>query len=271
MCRSEVVSDLWWPTAEQSHQLTVAVRISPIGSDFITVQNQGKTGEEMRSWMKNAGRVALISGGLFAIGSGIASADSTDGSNGVLSGNQVYAPASVPANVSGNAGAVHGRAAGDGAGRGAQVANAGYPATRTTSGKNGVLSGNQVSAPVNAPLNACGNALAVHGEAKTTCGGTKATAPMTPAAGRCGAGAQPAATAPVAATAPTVSAPTACGLRSIAAPPARTSGNTGPVTRLLPAAADSAAQNAGTVGSQDLVVLERLTAARQSVGTVAGR
>jgi small secreted domain DUF320 len=198
----------------------------------------------MRSWMKNAGRVALVSAGLFAIGSGVASADSTDGSNGVLSGNQVNTPTSVPVNVAGNATAVAGQASGSATGRGAQVANPGDLATRTTSGRNGVLSGNQVNSPISAPVNACGNALAVRGSATANCAGT------TPSTSRSF----------------TIGAPT-----SIAAPThAKAPGSTATLTKLVPAASGAMVPNAGPVGSQDLVVLERLTAARQSVGTVAG-
>jgi ChpA-C len=200
----------------------------------------------MRSWTKNAGRVALVSAGLFAIGSGIASADSTDGSNGTLSGNQINTPVSVPANVAGNAAAVAGQASGTESGRGAQVANASDLATRTTSGRNGILSGNQVNAPVSAPVNACGNALAIKGDAKAACTGTTSTPSRTFT------------------TQSTLGAPT-----SIGAPGSNALGSTG-LTKLVPAAAGSMAPNAGPVGTQDLVVLERLTAARQSVGTVAG-
>ncbi|MGH3388184.1 MAG: chaplin family protein [Actinomadura sp.] len=199
----------------------------------------------MRSWMKNAGRVALVTAGLFAIGSGIASADSTDGSNGVLSGNQVNTATSVPVNVAGNAAAVAGQASGSSTGRGAQVANAGDLATRTTSGRNGVLSGNQVNSPISAPINACGNALAVHGSAKANCADT------TPSTSR---------SFTTGAIAPT----------SITAPANKAPGTTGTLTKLVPAAAGTMAPNAGPIGAQDLLVFERLTAARQSVGTVAG-
>ncbi|MBB5082830.1 chaplin [Nonomuraea endophytica] len=41
----------------------------------------------------------------------------------------------------------------------------------TTSGNNGVLSGNQVFAPVRIPINICGNAVAVLGQAIAGCKG----------------------------------------------------------------------------------------------------
>ncbi|MFI6298409.1 chaplin [Nonomuraea sp. NPDC050790] len=41
----------------------------------------------------------------------------------------------------------------------------------TTSGNNGVLSGNQVFAPIRIPINVCGNAVAVIGTAIAGCKG----------------------------------------------------------------------------------------------------
>lgn len=40
-----------------------------------------------------------------------------------------------------------------------------------TSGKGGVLSGNQVVAPISIPVNVCGNAVAVLGNAGASCKG----------------------------------------------------------------------------------------------------
>jgi hypothetical protein len=42
----------------------------------------------------------------------------------------------------------------------------------STSGNNGVLSGNQVQAPVRAPIRICGNAGALGGMATAACEGT---------------------------------------------------------------------------------------------------
>lgn len=41
----------------------------------------------------------------------------------------------------------------------------------TTSGRNGVLSGNQVFAPISIPVNVCGNAIAILGTAIAGCKG----------------------------------------------------------------------------------------------------
>jgi hypothetical protein len=46
------------------------------------------------------------------------------------------------------------------------------PAEMSTSGQSGVLSGNQVKAPVRAPIRICGNAGALGGMATAACEGT---------------------------------------------------------------------------------------------------
>ncbi|MBF8186381.1 chaplin [Nonomuraea sp. K274] len=101
-------------------------------------------------------------------GSG-AGGNRTSGQAGVLSGNQVIAPITAPINVCGNAAAVLGRAFA-GCKGGAHVKNAGRGAGGNhTSGQAGVLSGNQIVAPITAPINVCGNAAAVLGDAAAGC------------------------------------------------------------------------------------------------------
>jgi hypothetical protein len=92
----------------------------------------------------------------------------TSGKKGVGSGNQVYTPVGVPINACGNAAAVLGDAAAMCHGGSSVTTTPGDP---TTSGKKGVLSGNQVFAPITAPVNVCGNAAAVLGEAAAGCAG----------------------------------------------------------------------------------------------------
>jgi hypothetical protein len=95
----------------------------------------------------------------------------TDGRSGVLSGNQVVAPITAPINVCGNAVAAAGHAFA-GCRGGSSVHNGGKGAGgNTTSGRPGVLSGNQVVAPITAPINACGNGAAVLGESEAHCKG----------------------------------------------------------------------------------------------------
>ncbi|MFC6087563.1 chaplin family protein [Sphaerisporangium aureirubrum] len=98
---------------------------------------------------------------------------STSGSNSVLGGNQVNAPINAPINFCGNAASLFGRS--DARCRGGATVKSPGPGGGTggnrTDGRNSVLGGNQVNAPVNAPINFCGNALAVFGEAVAGCTG----------------------------------------------------------------------------------------------------
>ncbi|GAA2136436.1 hypothetical protein GCM10009727_31200 [Actinomadura napierensis] len=96
------------------------------------------------------------------------SGQSTDGSLGVIAGNQVNAPISAPVNVCGNAVAIVGKAAA-GCEGGAIVKNGGHTgAGQRTSGLHSVLGGNQANAPVSAPVDVCGNAI---GNALAECEG----------------------------------------------------------------------------------------------------
>ncbi|MGI5206262.1 chaplin family protein [Spirillospora sp. CA-108201] len=91
----------------------------------------------------------------------------TSGKRGVASGNQVNAPISLPVNACGNAVAVVGGSQA-GCEGGAKVKGSGKGG-QTTDGTDGVLAGNQVKAPVSAPVNACGNGVAVVGGALAGC------------------------------------------------------------------------------------------------------
>ncbi|MFB9832796.1 chaplin family protein [Actinoallomurus acaciae] len=57
----------------------------------------------------------------------------------------------------------------------APIAPEARPVEMSTSGENGVLSGNQVKAPVHAPIRICGNAGALGGMATAACEGTAST------------------------------------------------------------------------------------------------
>ncbi|MCP2342927.1 chaplin family protein [Actinomadura rupiterrae] len=120
-------------------------------------------------------RAAALTASFVALGASVvpasAFADTTDGTSGVLSGNQVNAPISAPINLGGNAVAVAGKAKGRQTGGGATVDNGSGGGGQKTSGRSGVLSGNQVNAPVSAPVNACGNAVAILGTAQAGCRG----------------------------------------------------------------------------------------------------
>ncbi|MFD9772316.1 chaplin family protein [[Kitasatospora] papulosa] len=153
--------------------------------------------------MRQVTRKGLITmaaaGGVLALGGGYAHADAgaagaASGSPGVLSGNSIQVPIDVPVNVCGNSVDVggllnpasgndcgngssdsgHARASDDGASSGYQDARdsgagtgrhraSGTSAQAETTGSPGILSGNQVQAPVEIPVNLCGNSITVGG------------------------------------------------------------------------------------------------------------
>ncbi|MEV7968101.1 chaplin family protein [Sphaerisporangium sp. NPDC088356] len=98
---------------------------------------------------------------------------STSGHGSVLGGNQVNAPINAPINACGNAVAVFGEATA-GCRGGSSVRNGGGgrgAGGNRTSGHSSVLGGNQIVAPITAPINICGNSVAVIGEAFSGCQG----------------------------------------------------------------------------------------------------
>src|SRR5688500_13208493 len=133
----------------------------------------------MRTWAKS-GRAVMLTASFVALGAscvfpGTSFADTTNGDHSVLGGNQVEAPISAPIDISGNALAVFGTANASSHG-GAKVVNkdGGGHGGNKTSGKHSVAGGNQVNAPISAPINACGNAIAIFGTADAGCkGGAK--------------------------------------------------------------------------------------------------
>jgi hypothetical protein len=127
----------------------------------------------MRKWAKSTARATLLTAGFVALGAGPALADVTDGHGSVLGGNQVQAPISAPVDISGNAAAVLGHALAGSTG-GATVHGGGGRGGARTSGAHSVLGGNQIQAPISAPVDICGNAVAVLGHAAAGCkGGAK--------------------------------------------------------------------------------------------------
>ncbi|MCP2335158.1 chaplin family protein [Actinomadura rupiterrae] len=128
----------------------------------------------MRNWAKNVSRAALVAAGLTAVGAGLptgpALADTTTGKFSVLGGNQLYAPVSIPVNLSGNALSLLGVAKAKAHG-GAHVANVEHGPGMSTSGKFSLIGGNQIYAPISAPLNICGNSIAAGAVTKAYCHG----------------------------------------------------------------------------------------------------
>ncbi len=98
----------------------------------------------------------------------------TNGRHSILGGNQVHAPINAPINACGNTAAVLGGALA-GCEGGTRVMSGGYTAgTGHTNGRHSIGGGNQIDAPINAPINVCGNTAAVLGRALSGCqGGSK--------------------------------------------------------------------------------------------------
>ncbi|GAB3220451.1 hypothetical protein GCM10027447_04860 [Glycomyces halotolerans] len=117
-------------------------------------------------------------GGASANFSGL-SGDMTSKDNvGLGNGNQAYTPIQTPTDISGNAGTLLGMAdAWSTGGSSAAIEEAGGGGTNMTSKRNvGLLNGTQLFAPVQAPVNVCGNAVAAGGIAGAECvGGASAT------------------------------------------------------------------------------------------------
>ncbi|TDB89968.1 DUF320 domain-containing protein [Actinomadura sp. KC216] len=93
----------------------------------------------------------------------------SDGTGGVLAGNQANAPVSAASSVCGNAAAVAGHALA-GCEGGASTGDGGSGG-QFTDGAFGVLAGNQVNAPISIVPTICGNAVAVVGHAAAFCEG----------------------------------------------------------------------------------------------------
>ncbi|WP_188189177.1 chaplin family protein [Nonomuraea sp. SYSU D8015] len=121
------------------------------------------------------GNAAALLGHAFAgckggasVKSGGAGGNRTSGQSGVLSGNQAVAPIAAPVNICGNAAAALGASEAHCKG-GAGVSRQHGGGGNWTSGRAGVLAGNQIVAPIAAPVNVCGNAAAVLGDAAAGC------------------------------------------------------------------------------------------------------
>ncbi|MFF3780916.1 chaplin [Streptomyces sp. NPDC001933] len=138
----------------------------------------------MRKALNKSVLVMAAASGILTAAGGYAFADASAdgaavGSPGVGSGNNVQVPVHVPVNVCGNTVNVIGllnpafgnkcaNAGGSGAGAGGRGASAEGGAV----GSPGVLSGNNIQAPVDVPVNACGNTVDVVGALNPAAGNT---------------------------------------------------------------------------------------------------
>ncbi|WP_449061140.1 chaplin family protein, partial [Planomonospora algeriensis] len=126
----------------------------------------------MRTWVKSTTPAALLALGVMSLGTGTALAD-TSGDGSIGGGNQVNLPITLPIDISGNSVAVIGESEAGSVG-GASVEQSGKGSGaggNRTSGDHSILGGNQIVAPITAPINVCGNAVAVVGRAAAGCKG----------------------------------------------------------------------------------------------------
>ncbi|TQN28742.1 LPXTG-motif cell wall-anchored protein [Haloactinospora alba] len=102
---------------------------------------------------------------LYAAGDG--GGDSTDGSGGVASGNQINIPVDVAVDICGNA--VGGLSTAKCTEITDELAEESDGGGDSTDGSGGVASGNQINIPVDVAVNVCGNSIAVLGASEAEC------------------------------------------------------------------------------------------------------
>ena len=123
-------------------------------SNAICANNMWSQGRKGNSWKKESTRDGR---GGFGQVTGI--------NNGIGNGTQLYAPISLPVNLSGNSAAVLGVANS----RAVSVNEKGHRdgIGQVTGANNGILNGTQIAAPINIPINVCGNSLGILGAAQS--------------------------------------------------------------------------------------------------------
>ncbi|MEU0488778.1 chaplin family protein [Nocardiopsis sp. NPDC006139] len=124
----------------------------------------------MRNTLRYSFATAVAAGLAFVPAAAAFADTTTDGSGGIASGNQVVVPVDIEAGLCGNSLAVLGISAA----KCTQVSEVLYEASgqgggASTDGSGGVASGNQIVIPVEAAVDACGNAVAVGGISKAEC------------------------------------------------------------------------------------------------------
>lgn len=140
------------------------------------------TATSLGTWTKTSVKVGVLSAGVLLIGgTGAHAADNwnTSFNSGIGSGNQIKLPVQAPINICGIAIGILGDA--NASCTGGSTANQGEDALATdwsSFGNSGILSGNQILAPIQAPINACGVGVGVLGNANAWCqGGAEANLP----------------------------------------------------------------------------------------------
>ncbi|ADD39847.1 chaplin family protein [Stackebrandtia nassauensis] len=135
-----------------------------------------------KTWARRTVQASAIAAGVLLVSAGAAQAYGSDanttGNIGVGTGNQAMAPVQAPIDICGNATSVLGVAnAGCHGGSNATMTESAHGGSDLTStGNMGVGNGNQVYAPIQAPISVCGNSTSVAGSATSGCkGGSDAT------------------------------------------------------------------------------------------------
>jgi hypothetical protein len=133
----------------------------------------------MHAYLRRALCAVGLTGGIVLLGIGLAEAASADGpsgpvttgESGILSGNQTGVDAQAPINASGNQVTVIGQRnqvhSTAGSASGAPAGTSTSPPAPTTSGRAGILSGNQTAIGLQVPVNVSGNQVTVIGQDNT--------------------------------------------------------------------------------------------------------
>ncbi|NUS72919.1 MAG: chaplin [Corynebacteriales bacterium] len=134
----------------------------------------------MNVWIRRTVQVGIVAAGLLVASATGAAADGsleTSDNYGIANGAQVVAPIQVPINVCGNAVGVLGDAeAGCKGGSEATIKSGGHDLELESEDNYGIANGIQAVIPVQVPVDVCGNAVAVAGDAEAGCkGGSEAT------------------------------------------------------------------------------------------------
>ncbi|HZE41205.1 MAG TPA: chaplin family protein [Stackebrandtia sp.] len=130
-----------------------------------------------KTWARRSVQASAIAAGFLLLSAGAAQADqSSTGNVGAGDGNQAVSPIQAPIDACGNAATLLGASdAGCAGGSTAHNTEAGhvqeYGTDLDSTGNVGVGNGNQVYAPIQAPVNVCGNSVSAAGVAGSGCAG----------------------------------------------------------------------------------------------------
>jgi len=135
----------------------------------------------MNKYVSRGLMTVLFTGGLLALGAGVAHADdTTSGENGIGSGSQAFVELGTPVTISGNSISLLGNATRSGStsvGSGSSAGGSGA----STNGSDSVLGGTQAGLGLGTPVSVTGNSVSVFGDASGS-GSTSAGGPTDPAA-----------------------------------------------------------------------------------------